>query len=273
MTSVFFIAILVLLNKFTNENFDGEKMNRLSNIKNKTPKTKKKIKLSRLFTLLFIMLLICIIIFLIIFFIKNNFFKNNNTQETIAQDVKYNIKIDGYTSTFSTNEENTKIYKEFKQDQNTPWANKPYWGGTMSLNGCGITSIAIIASGYNINITPEDLRTKYYPHLNAEEMYIALNDLGLICEDFWFTSIYLNEDYILEWLKTNRPILICVDNSKENIWTKASHYMVLLACNENNQVYLSNPNGIENTSNESGWYNINEILPYTTKALFIENYN
>ena len=248
-------------------------MNRLSNIKNKSQKNKKKIKLSRLFTLLGIILTIFIILLIIIQLIKINFFTNNTISKENIKEITYDIKKDGYTTTFSTTEKTTKTYKEYKQNQNTPWANKPYWGGTMSLNGCGITSIAIIASGYNINITPEDLRTKYYPHLNAEEMYIALNDLGLICEDFWFTSIYLNEDYILEWLKTNRPILICVDNSKENIWTKASHYMVLLACNENNQVYLSNPNGIENTSNESGWYNINEILPYTTKALFIENYN
>ena len=248
-------------------------MNRLSNIKNKSPKTKKKIKLSRLFTLLLIILLICIIIFLSILFIKNTFLKNTSTQYTIAQNIKYDIETDGYSTTFTTKEENPKTYKEFKQDQNAPWANKPYWGGTMSLNGCGITSMAIIASGYNIDITPEDLRTEYYPHLEAEEMYIVLNNFGLKCEDFWFTSIYLNEEYFLEWLHSNRPILICVDNSQKNIWTEASHYMVLLACNENNQVYLSNPNGIDNTENASGWYNLDEILPYTTKALFIENYN
>ena len=86
----------------------------------------------------------------------------------------------------------------------------------MSLNGCGITSISIIASGYGIDITPEDLRNKYYPHLETENMYIALNDLGIKCSDFWFTPIYLNKEYILEWLKSDRPVLICVDNTLKN---------------------------------------------------------
>ena len=246
-------------------------MNRLSYITNK-PKKKKKIKISRLLTLLGLLILIIITLYFIITTIYNKFLKNNSTIATHSSEIKYDITKDGYTSTFSTTSDYPKTYKEFKQNQNTPWANEPYWGGTMSLNGCGITSIAIIASGYNIDITPETLRKEHYPHLEAENMYTVLNDLGLKCEDFWFTSIYLNEEYILDWLETDRPILICVDNKKENIWTEASHYMVLLACNEKGLVYLSNPNGENNTEKASGWYELNEILPFTTKALFIENY-
>lgn len=77
---------------------------------------------------------------------------------------------------------------------------------------------------------------------------------------------------MLDWLKSERPILICVDNTKENKWTEASHYMVLLECNKNDLVYVSNPNGKDGTDTESGWYDLDEILPYTVKALFIENY-
>ena len=269
-----FINFIVILKLITNEYEIGEKMNRLSSIKNKKEnnKNKPKIKISRLFKLLSLLILIIIILYLITTRIYKKFSKNNSTVVTYSSEIKYDITKDGYTTTFTTQESNPKTYKEYKQNQNTPWANEPYWGGTMSLNGCGITSIAIIASGYNIELTPEDLRKEYYPHLEAEKMYTVLNELGLKCEDFWFTPIYLNEEYMLEWLNTNRPILICVDNSKENIWTEASHYMVLLATNEKNEVYLSNPNGEDNTSKASGWYNINEILPYTT-ALFIENYN
>ena len=48
--------------------------------------------------------------------------------------------------------------------------------------------------------------------------------------------------------------------------------MVLLATDENNMVYISNPNGLDNTSKSSGWYNINEVTPYIAKALYIESY-
>ena len=46
--------------------------------------------------------------------------------------------------------------------------------------------------------------------------------------------------------------------------------MVLLASDEHNMVYISNPNGLDNTAKSSGWYNIDEVLPYIAKALFIE---
>lgn len=247
-------------------------MNRLS--KNKKNKKRKKIRILRLLILLILLAIIIFVGYKTVTLLFNsnliNIFKNS--QFSNVNEIKHTNEIDGYTTTFSTTSEYPKIYKEFKQDQNTPWANEPYWGGTMSLNGCGITSIAIIASGYNLDITPDDLRKKYYPHLETEDMYIALNELGIKCEDFWFTTIYLNKKYILEWLQTDRPILICVDNTKKNIWTAASHYMVLLACNEDGLVYLSNPNGVDGTDTASGWYEIDEILPFTAKALFIEDY-
>ena len=48
--------------------------------------------------------------------------------------------------------------------------------------------------------------------------------------------------------------------------------MVLLVIYNNNMVYVSNPNGLENDSKSSGWYNIDEITPYLAKALYIEDY-
>ena len=77
---------------------------------------------------------------------------------------------DGYFTTFTTTDNNKKTYKEFKQNGNSSWSNKDYWGGTMSENGCGITSIAIILSGYGKDYTPDTLRKKYYPVLNAEKI-------------------------------------------------------------------------------------------------------
>ena len=55
---------------------------------------------------------------------------------------------DGYTTIFTTlNDKHKKTYKEFKQNlESSSWSEKSYWGGTMRENGCGITSLAVIAS-------------------------------------------------------------------------------------------------------------------------------
>ena len=159
---------------------------------------------------------------------------------------------DGYTTIFTTlNDKHKKTYKEFKQNNNASWSENSYWGGTMSENGCGITSLAIVASGYGFEITPEDLRKKYYPHLDGDEMKSALKKLGFKCTDFYFHESYLNKRYITDWLRTNRPIIICVGNDIENNWTNSSHYMVLLDIDDKGLIYVSNPNGLDGEDNSS----------------------
>ena len=94
---------------------------------------------------------------------SNNDNSNLPEEPVIPGQVKVE-NMDGYTTKFTTlNEIDRKTYIEYKQNQNSSWSEKSYWGGTMSENGCGITSIAIIASGYGLKTTPETLREKYYP--------------------------------------------------------------------------------------------------------------
>ena len=144
----------------------------------------------------------------------------------------------------------------------------------MSDNGCGITAISIILSGYNKNYTPEDLRQKYYPVLNNDNISKELsNTFEIKNTDFYYDSVHLSKDKLKEHLETNRPILICVWNKpNDNRWTTASHYMVLLATDGKDMVYISNPNGLENNSKSSGWYNFDEVTPYIAKALYVESY-
>ncbi len=145
----------------------------------------------------------------------------------------------------------------------------------MANSGCGITAMSIILSGYGKDYTPEDLREKYYPVLDGEKISKELSKtFGIKNTDFYYDSVHLSNEYIIEYLKTNRPILICLWNKPEdNRWTTASHYMVLLASDtDTKKVYVSNPNGLENDSKSSGWYDINEVTPYIAKALFVESY-
>ena len=179
---------------------------------------------------------------------------------------------DGYFTTFTTVDVNQKTYKEYKQNGSASWSSHKYWGGTMEENGCGITAISIILSGYNKNYSPEKLRKKYYPVLNNDKISSELSDtFGIKNTDFYYDSSHLSKDTFVKHLKSNRPILICVWNKpNDNRWTTASHYMALLATDEN-LVYVSNPNGLENSSKSSGWYNFDEVLPWVAKALFVEN--
>ena len=181
---------------------------------------------------------------------------------------------DGYFTTFTTENSHKKTYIEYKQNSNSSWSNKEYWGGTMAENGCGITVMSIILSGYGKKYTPEDLRKKYYPVMDYENFSDELSStFGIKNSDFYYDSTHLSNEYIIKHLQSNRPIIVCVwNNTADNRWTTASHYMVLLVADNNNMVYVSNPNGLENDSKSSGWYNIDEITPYLAKALYIEDY-
>ena len=206
-----------------------------------------------------IMILFLLIVILIIYFNTSsdllvfNFFNFYFTYETIKLDRNENYfgigqekihNVDGYLTTFTTMDNHKKIYKEYKQNGNASWSNKNYWGGTMSENGCGIVALAIILSGYGQDYTPEDLRQKYYPVLNYDFLSRELSHTFHIKNTgFYYDSINLSKEKLQEHLKTNRPILICVWNSPHNNrWTTTSHYLVLLAADDKDMVYVSNPN-------------------------------
>ncbi len=176
---------------------------------------------------------------------------------------------DGYFTTFT--DISGKTYKEYKQNGTASWANKKYWDGVMCDTGCGITALSIILSGYNYKYTPEYLRDKYYPVLDGSNISKELTStFNITNTDFYYDDVSLSKGTIFEHLNKNKPVLACVWNKpNNNRWTTASHYMVLLATDNEDMVYISNPNGLTNTSKSSGWYDFNEIGPYIAKALFI----
>lgn len=242
-------------------------------------KNNKKLNFKKL--ILFILIIILCIYSLFKFnskiqIITQNFHTVSSTKNSSYSGIgqEYVSNKDGYFSTFTTIDEHKKIYIEYKQNGNASWANNSYWGGTMWENGCGITCLSIIVSGYGGNVTPEDLRKKYYPVLDGEDFsYVLKTSYNIDNTGFLYDTTYFSNDYILNWLKSNRPVLVCVWNKpNNNRWTTASHYMVLLACDDNNKVYVSNPNGGKHDSKSSGWYDIDEITPYIAKVLFINDY-
>ncbi len=213
-------------------------------------KNKRKLNVKKIVVPLLIIILLIVLCIrfhnLIINYISNNSnieipkIQNKSSYNVIKEDYNKNYSgvgmqevkdKDGYFSTFTTEDKNKKVYKEYKQNGYSSWSNLEYWGGTMTDNGCGITAIATILSGYNKNYTPGELRKKYYPVLDNEKISKELSStFGITNSDFFYDSEHLSNTYIENHLKSNRPILICVWNKpKNNRWTTSSHYMVLLA--------------------------------------------
>lgn len=195
-----------------------------------------------------------------------------DTNENYAGVGQEKISGEGYFTKFTTVDANKKTFTEYKQNVE-PWKNNEYWNGNMEDYGCGITAMSIVLSGYGQNLTPEDLRTKYYPRLDYTKLSKELKSYGVDNTDFYFDAKSLSEASIINHLKTNRPIIVCVWNKpEENRFTSKSHYMVLLAGTDDGKVYISNPNGEENNYRSSGWYDFDEISPYLAKVMYITSY-
>lgn len=196
----------------------------------------------------------------------------NSNYSGIGQETVNNK--DGYFTTFTTEENHKKTYIEYKQNWKSSWAKKEYWGGTMEENGCGITAMATLLSGYGFNQTPDDLRKKYFPVLNYEKFSQELSETyGIKNSDFMYGNVCWSKEKLIEHLSSNRPVLVCLwSKNGANRWTEKSHYMVLLATDGQDSVYISNPNGLKNSPNSSGWYDFDYVIPYIAKALYIESY-
>lgn len=234
-----------------------------------------------------------IVVVLIAFFITimsvgNFIFPKNNNEESIDgykiikqdRNEKYGGKgqqkvtdKDGYFTTFETCEPYKKVYIEYKQNGNASWANNSYWNNTMETDGCGITALSIILSGYGEIVTPESMRKEYYPKFEYSDVRKEFKrNYDILTSDFFEDVSNTSAQAITYHLSTNRPVLICVWNKFENRWTDSSHYMALLAFDGEDMVYVSNPNGGENDINSSGWYKIEEVIPFIAKVLYIDSY-
>ena len=223
-------------------------------------KRKKKLNIRKI-------ILLIIFIALIVIFVRNMITSNNvpdiisnnlsfqskNEYDIIKQDKNENYsgkgqeKVsnkDGYYTTFTTDNPYKKTYIEYKQNGDSSWSKNTYWNDYMENSGCGITAMSVILSGYGKDVTPEDLRNKYYPVIDYESLDKEFsNSYGIKATGFFYDGAHLSKEYINKHLLSNRPVLICVWNKPNaNRWTTASHYMVLLASDGNDMVYISNPN-------------------------------
>lgn len=176
---------------------------------------------------------------------------------------------DQYFTTFTTTE--GKVYKEYKQAGITPWADHKYWYDTVGVCGCGITALSVALSGMGLDETPETLRQRYPEGMDYDAMEEELREVfGVESSGFFYDEVSLSKKRLKEHLDTGNPVLICVwQDAGPNRWTTLSHYLVMIAKDNKDKVYISNPSGLIDQANSSGWYDFDEVVPYIAKVIFI----
>lgn len=153
---------------------------------------------------------------------------------------------DGYKTTFSVG---TRVYKNFKQSDGS-WKNTYVrgWesGSNMANSGCGLTSIAVIATGYGLNVTPGDVAALVnggqYSYGQLEQ--ILSQYIGKSCN--WQYS-NINEN-IINQLKAGKPTMV------HTTYYSSGHFLCVLAISDDgSQVYVSDVGGYYEGRNRNGW--------------------
>ena len=144
----------------------------------------------------------------------------------------------GYTTTFTN--QFGREFKEYKQN-GAPYSSKRIYDSTVSKVGCGVTSVAIVASGYGINKNP------YECYLVNSNLTNSLRGMGFTVTEMGRfenrnAGVPFDKNKIIEHLKSGNPVIIYVLRSAGSTFTTDKHYMALLDVKDNgNYIYVSDP--------------------------------
>ncbi len=154
---------------------------------------------------------------------------------------------EGYRGTVSDSK--GREYKEYKQGF-SPWRDVEYWGGTIHGKGCGPTTLAIIASGYGINETPATIAGYMGGNTGSDTLSNALTNCLHLKNTIYYSDI---KNKMKENLKAGRPVVISTTNS---LFTSNSHIIAGIKINENDEVWISNPN----SGTKNGFVSIDDVV-------------
>lgn len=180
-------------------------------------------------------------------------------------------KGDGYDKEITLN---NKTYREYKQSRGSYMTvgfgvTKCSVHGAPHVhnNGCGPTSVAIIASGYGKNYNPGDIATLMggvRAQSSGATISNVLNKIGISAHAVYTPS----KQALQKQLSSGKPFVVSVNNGMGNLFTKAGHLMAILAINDKNEVYVSNPN----PSTKQGWVPLDTLYECCKSkyAIFID---
>ena len=201
--------------------------------------------------------------------------KNEEEQETLnlsALDYfeQYNKKYQKNNQTLSEflstvdNEQNLKFYQQlysmydyesFNNRSDVPQYfqttyTQPFATGTIRSSGCGITSLAMVASYLTgEEITPDMLTNGYRGDNPASAMHAGIRNLGLkltTYEGWGIACQELNENgktNLDEALESGKPVIARMNSS--SLFTDAGHFIVIAGKTEDGKYIVNDPN-IEN---------------------------
>ena len=165
-----------------------------------------------------------------------------------------------YTSTSG------KKYNLYFQGSPAPWADNGYGDGgsnpkTMAYAGCGPTAEAIIASGYNGDITPETARADIIgKHGGAIANYSSASEIAAslkrIVPGIKAEAGSFDESKIKECLKKGGQVWLIVTACK---FTDGSHCIALIDYDENKGVYVAHGTA---KSKPYGWESLSYVKSY-----------
>ena len=156
-----------------------------------------------------------------------------------------------------------KTFIEYKQNVG-PWATMPYGNNTISYQGCSITCLAIMTSGYGYNFTPQKWSSTSLTGIGTQAKIYAPGSTNVQIGGGAYNAnlniAQTNKTDIQNHLKTGNVVIIHVLGAKNGYnspYTSSEHWMVLLDINEaGDQVYVCNPYA----GKSNGWTDINQAL-------------
>lgn len=156
-------------------------------------------------------------------------------------------------STFAVGERTYKNYKQIVEAyKNIPLAN--FKDANLYNHGCAITSVAIIATGFGKNVTPEDVNEHYKKYSAAIHCQGLSDYTGLRCTQ----ETKDIKDGIINQLNRGFPVMVHVKANKGTYATENGHYFTILSISEDgSQVYVSDP--ASTRSSRNGWQNISML--------------
>ena len=177
--------------------------------------------------------------------------EDDGASEDTERAVEVNVAGDGYDQEYISSA--GIRYKHFKQIKGS-YSSNPYWSGTIRSDGCGPTSVAILASGLtSYNYTPADTAAQMnttYGYTSAENLKGEMDSLGMPAEIIYSPSAQEIQDN----LRNGKVMLVSVNSN--TIFTGGSHIMAIVDINTQGQVYICNPS----SDTLYGWYDVNELM-------------
>ena len=174
------------------------------------------------------------------------------------------VVVDGQTYTIPTYTSGTsgRTFLLYKQGH-PAWADLPAGSGTISNNGCRITAMATIMTGFGINIHPGQLSNNGPYSLNLD----VFNKKGLN-----YAKI-TNKSEIGTYIRKGNPVIINVHGQEyggSSPFTKRQHKMALLDINaDGTEVYVSNPTGKYYKPDYNGWLPLDKVTISLDYAYYV----